>query len=91
MRFVTSEFLDQLINLVPDDFIAVHQFFVQIIQNDAIANPALIIKVKEYSPSTDKRFNILFELGWEEWLKLLQQLALASCPLHKRCSRCLAL
>jgi len=81
---MAAEFFDQLINLVPDDLITVHQFFIQVIQNDAIANPALIIKVEEYSPSANKRFNISVKLDRKQRLKLFQQLALASRPFHKR-------
>jgi hypothetical protein len=82
--FVAAEFFNQFINLIPNDLITGHQFFIQIIKNYTIANPSLIVKVEEYSPSTDERFNIPVEVKGEEWLKLFQQLALAPCPLHKR-------
>ena len=82
--FVSSQELDELIQVVPDGGVGVDELLVVVKQEDLLWEPLCIPEVEEDGTPAYEWLEVAFKACREVGLELQEELLFASSPFHKR-------
>ncbi len=84
MALVLLQRRDQRLHVVADHLVAEDQLAIIVAQRRAVPQLASVVEMEEQRPTADERLVVALEVARQPLGELMEQLALAACPLDKR-------